>query len=69
MKRERIIATLMALGLLSLVGLPPTSGLWGKVLLLGSAADGPSWRTWLLLGSVVVASVASLLALQHFWRE
>ncbi|MGO1383342.1 MAG: monovalent cation/H+ antiporter subunit D family protein [Arachnia sp.] len=69
MKRERVIATLMALGLLSLVGLPPTSGLWGKVMLLSSAADGPQWRTWVLLGSVALASVASLLALQHFWRE
>ncbi len=69
MKRERVIAALMALGLLSLVGLPPTSGLWGKVMLLSSAADGPAWRTWLLLGSVAVASIASLLALQHFWRE
>lgn len=69
MKRERVIAALMALGLLSLVGLPPTSGLWGKVMLLSSAADGPEWRTWLLLGSVALASIASLLALQHFWRE
>lgn len=69
MKRERVIASLMALGLLSLVGLPPTSGLWGKVLLLGSATGGPAWQTALLLGSVAVASIASLLALQHFWRE
>lgn len=69
MKREPVIAALTALGLLSLVGLPPTSGLWGKVMLLSSAADGPPWRTWILLGSVVVASIASLLALQHFWRE
>ncbi|MDO5737059.1 MAG: monovalent cation/H+ antiporter subunit D family protein [Propionibacteriaceae bacterium] len=69
MKRERIIATLMALGFLSLVGLPPTSGLWGKIMLLGSAATGPTWRMWLLLGSVALASVVSLLALQRFWRE
>ncbi len=69
MGRERIITTMMALGLLSLVGLPPTSGLWGKVMLLGSAAEGPEWRTWLLLGAVALASITSLLALQHFWRE
>lgn len=69
MKRERVIAVLMALGLLSLAGLPPTSGLWGKVLLLGSATTGPDWRVLLLLGSVAFASIASLLALQHFWRE
>ena len=69
MRREPLIAVLMALGLLSLVGLPPTSGLWGKVLLLGSATTGPEWRVLLLLGSVAFASIASLLALQHLWRE
>ena len=67
--REKLVATLMALGLLSLVGLPPTSGLWGKVMLLSSAAEGPEWRTWLLMGSVALASIASLMALQHLWRE
>ncbi len=69
MGRERIVTVAMALGLLSLVGLPPTSGLWGKVMLLSSAATGPEWRTWLLLGAVALASIASLLALQYFWRE
>lgn len=69
MKRERVVASLMALGFLSLVGLPPTSGLWGKIFLLSSATTGPEWRTWLLLGSVALASIASLLALQYFWRE
>lgn len=69
MKRERLVAALMALGLLSLVGLPPTSGLWGKVMVLGSAATEPQWRAWLLLGSVALASIASLLALAHLWRE
>lgn len=69
MKRERVIAVLMALGLLSLVGLPPTSGLWGKILLVSSATTGPLWRTGLLLGCVALASIISLLALQRFWRE
>ncbi len=69
MKREAMLAVTMALGLLSLVGLPPTSGLWGKVMLLGSATVGPSWRVALLLTAVALASISSLLALQHFWRE
>ncbi len=41
MRRERLAAVLVALGLLSLAGLPPTSGLWGKLGLGLAVAGGP----------------------------
>ena len=59
----------MALGLLSLVGLPPTSGLWGKLTLVVGAAEAPGWQAWVLVGSVVAASVLSTMALQRVWAE
>lgn len=69
MRRERLAAVVFAVGLLSLVGLPPTSGLWGKLgLVLGAASSG-GWEGWVYISAIVVASIASLMALQHVWRN
>lgn len=69
MRREPLLAAVMALGFLSLVGLPPTSGLWGKVFLLGSAARTPPLELTLLVGSVMVGAILSMFALQYVWRR
>lgn len=69
MRRDPVIAATMALGFFSLVGLPPTSGLWGKVGLLGGAAQPGGGVSWSLVGAIVLGSVLSLLALQNVWRE
>ncbi|GAA3604966.1 monovalent cation/H+ antiporter subunit D family protein [Marihabitans asiaticum] len=69
MTREPWAATVVALGLLSLVGLPPTSGLWGKLLLIVGAAEAPGWQAWLLVGAIVLASIISIIALQRLWSE
>jgi multicomponent Na+:H+ antiporter subunit D len=72
--REKATAVLVVLGLFSLVGLPPTSGLWGKVgLVVGAAApgegdDGTSVLGWVLIGAIVLGSVLSLFALIRLWR-
>ncbi|MFC7400720.1 proton-conducting transporter membrane subunit [Citricoccus sp. GCM10030269] len=70
--RDRLAAIVIALGLLSLAGLPPTSGLWGKLGLgmavAESGADtGAGWPSAVYLIAIVVASVATLLALQRLW--
>lgn len=67
LKREPGIAAVMALGFLSLVGLPPTSGLWGKALLVAGAAEAPRTTAIALIASVVAASFVSLMALQRVW--
>ncbi|MBM6547228.1 monovalent cation/H+ antiporter subunit D family protein [Janibacter sp. YIM B02568] len=69
MRREPWAAAAVALGLLSLVGLPPTSGLWGKLGLVIGAADAPGWQAWALIGAVVAASILSIMALQRVWAE
>jgi putative monovalent cation/H+ antiporter subunit D len=69
MRRDPWLAAIFAIGLASLVGLPPTSGLWGKVGLLGASAQADPVTSWLLMGCVALASVASLMALQRLWRE
>lgn len=71
--REKPTAVLMVLGLFSLAGLPPTSGLWGKVgLVVGAAGPGedggPSVMGWVLIGAIVLGSVLTLFALMRLWR-
>ncbi|MDN5807157.1 MAG: monovalent cation/H+ antiporter subunit D family protein [Brevibacterium sp.] len=67
--RERWATTLMVLGLFSLIGLPPTSGLWGKVGLITAATGSRSTIGWWLVGAIVIGAVISLLALQRTWRN
>lgn len=79
--RDRLAAVVVALGLLSLAGFPPMSGLWGKLGLAlsvagsdagaavdhGAALGAPGWYAPLFLVAIVVASVATLVALQRLW--
>lgn len=69
MRRDPWLSAAVAVGFLALVGLPPTSGLWGKLgLVLGSATAQPALGWW-LLGAIALASVVSAMALQRVWRE
>ena len=67
MHRDRAVAILAALGLFSLVGIPISSGFVGKVAVVSAAGGAGSWQGWALLVTVLVASVASLLAMQRLW--
>src|SRR5699024_119292 len=67
--RERWATVLMILGLFSLIGLPPTSGLWGKVGLITAATARGGGRGWVLAATIVVGALISLLALQRTWRN
>ncbi|WP_168582907.1 monovalent cation/H+ antiporter subunit D family protein [Gephyromycinifex aptenodytis] len=66
--RDPWVAVAFALGLFSLVGLPPTSGLWGKVGLVQAASADGTWVGWTLISAIVLASIISLLALQRLWN-
>ena len=68
--REPAAIALLALGLFSLVGLPPTSGLWGKVALMRASAEsavGGSALASLVIVAILLASLVSLIALQRMW--
>lgn len=67
--RERWASVLMILGLFSLIGLPPTSGLWGKVGLIMAAADLGTGFAWALVAALILGALISLLALQRTWRN
>ena len=69
LRREKALAWIVGLGLLSLVGFPPSSGFWGKVGLVAAATQtGPVVATT-VVGVIVLASIVSLLALQRLWHE
>ncbi|MCS6711945.1 monovalent cation/H+ antiporter subunit D family protein [Brachybacterium sp. EF45031] len=71
-RREPWTMGMLALGLFSLAGLPPTSGLWGKVGLMIAAADATGEQpvlAGLVLAAIVLASVVSLLGLQRLWSQ
>lgn len=72
-RRDPWTVALLAIGLFSLVGLPPTSGLWGKVGLMRASAEQASSGEAVLgiaaLIVIVMASVGSLLGLQRLWRR
>ncbi len=67
LKRDKWLATIFLIAALSLVGLPPLSGFFGKYLLiLASFSRGDGWGTF--LGIVAVATGAlTLLSMAKIW--
>ena len=69
LRREKALAWIFGLGLISLVGFPPSSGFWGKISLVMAAADADPLVAGVVITVIVLASVISLLALQRLWHE
>lgn len=68
MRREPLLATIVALAMLSLVGFPPSSGFFGKVGILRAAAGLDGVELVVVMTAVVVASFGTLLAGLRLWR-
>ena len=69
MRRDPLVSTVFAAAALSLAGLPPFSGLWGKLMLVLGISEDSGWKVWVGLAAVVVASVGALLSLLYAWRK
>lgn len=69
MRREPLLAVIVALGMMSLIGFPPSSGFVGKVGIARAAADLDGFQIWLVLGVLLVASIGTLLAMSKLWAE
>jgi multicomponent Na+:H+ antiporter subunit D len=69
MRRERLLAAVFALALMSLIGFPPSSGFFGKVGVVVALAEADPWTAALLIAVVVVASLGTLVAMQKLWSE
>lgn len=65
--RDRILATLFFIAALSLVGLPPLSGFFGKFLLVrGGFARADAWG-WALAVIALVTGALTLLSIARIW--
>lgn len=69
MRRDRATAVLFAVGLLSLIGLPPTAGAWAKIFLVQASANAPLSQAAVFVGAIVVGAIISLMALQRMWDD
>jgi multicomponent Na+:H+ antiporter subunit D len=49
---------------MSLAGLPPLSGFWGKYLIL---VEGVGNERWVLLAAAIVASILTLVSMLKIW--
>ncbi|MGX1737904.1 monovalent cation/H+ antiporter subunit D family protein [Corynebacterium flavescens] len=68
-RRDPIIAWIFAAGSFAVVGFPPFSGMWGKVLIVVEIArDGGIWA-WVSIAVIIIASFAAFLAMLRVWRK
>lgn len=68
-RRDPLVAAVFAMGAFSIVGFPPFSGLWGKVLVVTEIAHAGDWHAWLVIAVIIVASFGALLSMIRLWRE
>lgn len=69
MRREPLLAAVTALALLSLVGLPPSSGFVAKVGIVAATAGLGTAEQAVVLVAVVASSLGTLVAMLRLWRE
>jgi NADH-quinone oxidoreductase subunit N len=74
LRRHPGLALIMGLAMLTLMGLPPTAGFWGKLTLFGGALNNVAtglapagYETWLVV-LVVIALLNSALAAAYYLR-
>lgn len=66
-RRDPWVAAVYAFALLSLIGLPPSSGFFGKVGLMQASASAGTWQAWTFITVISVAALGSLIAMQKLW--
>lgn len=68
-RRDPLVAGLFAAGSFSIVGFPPFSGMWGKILIVMEIARAADWWAWLVIAVIVIASIGALLSMLRVWRK
>jgi multicomponent Na+:H+ antiporter subunit D len=70
-KEHPILSLLMAVPLFSLVGIPPLSGFWGKLLLLQGAVDQSNILAlvFIILGSFLTLFIIAKMWSEVFWKD
>ena len=70
-KVHPLLSLLMAVPLFSLVGIPPLSGFWGKLLLLQGAIDQSNILVvvFIILGSFLTLFIIARMWSEVFWKD
>ena len=68
-RRDPVTSAIFAAGAFSIVGFPPFSGLFGKVTIMLAAAHPGDLRSWIVIGTIIVASFGALLSMMRVWKE
>ncbi len=66
-RRDPWVAVIFAFALLSLTGLPPSTGFFAKIGLLQGAANAGGWYQWVFITVILVAAIATLIGMQRLW--
>lgn len=69
LRRDRFVSIVFAAGALAIVGLPPFSGLWGKLALVFGVAQDGTWKSWVAIGAIIISSIGALVSMIYVWRE
>ena len=69
MRRDPLVAAVFVAGALSIVGLPPFSGVIGKLGVVMAVASDYSVKSWIVLAAIVIAGMGALLSMLRLWRE
>ena len=69
LRRDPFPAAVFAAGALAIVGLPPFSGLWGKLVLVWGIAKEHSVMSWIAIAVIVVSGMGALFSMLRVWRE
>ena len=61
-------AFLFIIAALSLAGVPPLSGFWGKVLLIKAGIEAGGWLNFLVVGISLIVSLLTLYSMIKIWQ-
>ncbi|GAB3944423.1 monovalent cation/H+ antiporter subunit D family protein [Corynebacterium tapiri] len=67
--RDKWTAAIFAAGSFSVLGFPPFSGLWGKVMLVVAAAQSGDVKAIVVITTIIIASFGALLSMLRVWRK
>lgn len=68
-KKYPKISILIFIPFLAVIGIPPFSGFWPKISLVKSAFEVGNWQSFVYIGSILFASLITLVVIAKFWAE
>lgn len=69
LRREKALAWIVGLALISVVGFPPSAGFVGKVALVVASAAATPWVAGVVICAVILGSILTLVAMQRLWHD